>query len=342
MTETTDHTDTTAPLATTMRAVVHTRYGGPEVLAMQSVPHPVPGPDEVLVAVHATTVNRSDCGYRSAKPFIARAFTGIRRPKHRTLGSEFAGVVEQVGSAVTEFAVGDRVFGVNEQTFGANAELMPIRASGAIATMPAGTTFDEMAPVGDGGTIALACLRQCGVRAGQRVLIYGASGAIGTAAVQLAKHLGAHVTAVCTAASLDLVRSLGADEVLDHEVDDFTANGERYDVVLDAVGKHSYRRCRRSVVRSGVFATTDLGFMWHVPPLTLMSRAWRVFGLPRVRLPIPTYNKANLLDLKEAFESGAYRAVIDRRYPLAEFDAATRYVETQRKVGNVVLTVRDR
>jgi NADPH:quinone reductase-like Zn-dependent oxidoreductase len=289
--------------------------------------------------VHATTVNRTDCGFRSAKPFFTRLFTGLRRPKHRTLGSEFAGVIEQVGSAVTEFAVGDRVFGVNMQTFGAHADLMCMRASGAITTMPEGMAFDEAAPVGDGGTIALACLGQCGVQAGQRILIYGASGAIGTAAVQLARHLGAHVTAVCNTKNLELVRSLGADEVIDYTVDDFTQNGQRYDVVLDAVGKHSYRRCRRSIVRGGTFATTDLGFGWHVPPLTLITR---VIGAHRVRLPIPTYDKANLLALKHLVEAGEFRPVIDRRYPFADVVEATRYVETQQKTGNVVLLVAPR
>lgn len=316
-----------------MRAVMHARYGGPEVLTLASIDRPRPGRGEVLVAVHASTVNRTDCGVRAATPFISRFFTGLLKPKHTTVGSEFAGVVEELGTEVEEFAVGDHVFGV---TIEANAEFVRVRAAGAITTMPDGLTFEETAPIGDGGILALTCLDQSGVRSGQRIVIYGASGAIGTAAVQLAKHRGAHVTAVTDTARVDLVRSLGADEVIDYTVEDFTTNGQRYDVVLDAVGKHSYRRCRHSIVKGGVFATTDLGFAWHVPPLTLLSR---VVGPHRVRLPIPTYNKANLLEIKAAVEAGAFRAIIDRSYPLTEFAEATCYVETGHKTGNVVLVI---
>jgi NADPH:quinone reductase-like Zn-dependent oxidoreductase len=319
-----------------MKAVVHDRYGPPEVLRIVEVERPEPAENEVLVKVRATTVTRSDCGFRSATPFFSRAFTGLRRPKRRIGGMELAGEVESVGAAVTEFDVGDRVFGIRG---GAHAEFVCVREQGALAHIPADMSFEEAAPVPDGAIIALACVRKAELRAGQRILIYGASGAIGTAAVQLAKHLGAHVTAVCNTKNVEVVRSLGPDEVVDYQQEDFTRNGETYDVVLDAVGKHSFRRCRRSLKPGGHYISTDLGFMWHVPPLALASR---VIGSKRVTLPLPHYTKENVVFLKELIEAGGYRAVVDRRYPLEDVVEATRYVETGQKTGNVVLTLNGR
>ena len=317
-----------------MRAVVFDEYGPPEVLRVEQVERPIPKDDEVLVKVYATTVTRTDCGWRGADPFFSRVFTGIRRPKNRTPGMELAGEIEEVGSAVTEFAVGQEVFGV--KGFGANAEFVCVRERGTLAHKPASMTFEEAAAVCDGACIALACLQKAEVREGSRVLIYGASGSIGTAAVQLAKSFGAHVTAVCDTKNLELVRSLGADEVIDYLQQDFTKNGETYDVVFDAVGKHSYRRCRRSLTKGGFYLETDLGFMWHVPVLALLTR-W--IGDKRVTLTIPKYAKEDVLLVKELIETGKYRAVIDRTYALEDVVEATRYVETGQKTGNVVLTV---
>jgi NADPH:quinone reductase-like Zn-dependent oxidoreductase len=246
---------------------------------------------------------------------------------------ELAGEVEAVGAAVTEFAVGDEVFGVKG---GANAEYVCVREQGALAHKPAGMSFEDAAAVCDGGIIALACLKKADPLQGKSIVIYGATGAIGTAAVQLAKHFGADVTAVCNTKNLELVQSLGADRVIDYTQEDFTKNGETYDVVFDAVGKHSFRRSRGSLEQGGIFITTDLGFLWHVPPLALLSR-W--IGDKRVTLPIPSYTKENVLVIKELIEAGEYRAVIDRRYPLEDVVEATKYVETGQKTGNVVLTV---
>ena len=317
-----------------MRAVVHDRYGGPEVLRLEEVERPVPKEDEVLVRIHATTVNRSDCGMRGADPFFTRFFTGLRRPKRRILGMELAGEVEAIGAAVTEFDVGDQVFGVKGS--GAHAEYVCIRESAGLAHKPAGMAFEEAAAVCDGASIALACLGKADLREGRSILIYGASGSIGTAAVQLAKHFGAHVTAVCGTKALDLVSSLGADAVIDYTQEDFTTNGETYDVVFDSVGKHSFRRCRHSLKPGGIYIETDLGFMWHVPILALSSR-W--IGDKRVTLPIPKYSKEDVLFIKELIEAGKYRAVIDRTYQLEDVVEATRYVETGQKTGNVVLTL---
>ncbi len=317
-----------------MRAVVYDRYGPPEVQRLEDVARPVPNDDEVLVRIHATTVNRTDCGWLSAKPFFTRYFTGWRRPRQRILGMELAGEVEAVGTAVREFQVGDEVFGV--KGFGAHAEFVCVRESAGVAHKPAGMTFDEAAAVCDGGSIALACLRKADLREGRSILIYGATGSIGTASVQLAKHFGADVTAVGNTKSLELLRSLGADRVIDYTREDFTKNGETYDVIFDSVGMHSFRRCRRSLKPGGIFLETDLGFMWHVPLLALLTR-W--FGDKKVTLPVPNYTKEDVLFLKQVIEAGEYRAVIDRRYPLEDVVEATRYVETKQKTGNVVLTV---
>jgi NADPH:quinone reductase-like Zn-dependent oxidoreductase len=317
-----------------MRAVVYDRYGPPDVLRLEEVERPVPKDDEVLVKIHATTVNRSDCGWRSAQPFITRYFLGLRRPRRRILGSELAGEVEAVGAAVSQFEVGDHVWGVNG--FGAHAEFICVREDRPLAHKPAGLTFEEAASVCDGALIALACLRKGDLRRGRSILIYGASGSIGTAAVQLAKHFEADVTAVCNTKNVELVRSLGADRVIDYLQEDFTKNGETYDVVFDAVGKHSFRRCRRSVRPGGIYIDTDPGFMWHVPVLALLTR-W--IGDKKVTLPIPKYTKKDVLLLKELVEAGKYQAVIDRCYPLEHVVEATTYVETGQKTGNVVLTV---
>ena len=317
-----------------MRAVVYDRYGPPDVLRLEDVDRPVPGEDQLLVRIHATTVNRTDCGFRSAEFFVTRFFTGVLRPKQRIPGMEFAGVIESVGGSVTGFELGDRVFGVTGA--GANAEFACVRASGPVARVPAGMSLEDAAAATDGASLALACLRKAGSLNGKNLLVYGASGAVGTAAVQLGKHFGAHVTAVCNTKNVELVRSLGADEVIDYTRDDFTKNGKTYDVVFDAVGKHSFRRCRHSLKPGGTFTETDPGFMWHVPALSLLTR-W--VGDKKVALGITKYAKRDVELLKDLIEAGEYRPVVDRRYPLEDVVEAHRYVETGQKTGNVVLTV---
>jgi NADPH:quinone reductase-like Zn-dependent oxidoreductase len=313
-----------------MRAVVHDRYGSPDVLRLGEVDRPVPTDDEVLVRIHATTVNLTDCGVRAAKPFIVRYFTGLLKPRRKILGMEFAGVVDATGSAVTEFSVGDEVFGVRGG--GAHAEYVCVRESAPIAHKPSNMTFEQAAAVCDGAALALECLRKADVREGRTVLVYGASGSVGTAGVQLARHLGADVTAVCNSKNVELVRSLGADRVIDYTHEDFTRSGETYDVVFDAVGLHSFRRCKRSLKPGGTYMATD-GFR-NVAWALLTARADR-----RAQLAVIKYRKADVLLLKELIEAGEYRAVIDRTYPLDDVGEAHRYVETLQKTGNVVLTV---
>jgi NADPH:quinone reductase-like Zn-dependent oxidoreductase len=290
----------------------------------------------VLVKIHATTVNRTDCGFRRARPFIVRFVSGLMRPKHNILGSELAGQVEAVGAAVAQFEVGDRVFGVSAGDFGAHAEFVCMSEDAPLARMPADTTFEEAAAVCDGAILALTCLRRADLRRGRTILIYGASGSIGTAGVQLARYFDADVTAVCNTSNVETVRSLGADRVIDYTQEDFTGDGEMYDVILDAVGKTSFRRCKRALKQGGVYLETDLGFLWQNPILALLITR---IGSKRVLVPIPRYTKKDVLFLKELIEARKYRAVIDRRYPLEQVVDATRYVETEQKTGNVVLTV---
>ncbi len=317
-----------------MRAVVVDRYGPPEVQRIEEVETPIPKVDEVLIKIHATTVTRTDCGVRAASPFITRFFTGLLRPRQRILGTELAGEVAAVGAAVRDFAVGDKVFGASPWLFGAHAEFICLRESGPLARMPAGVTFEQAAAVCDGACLALMGMRPSGIRKGQKVLVYGASGSIGTAGVQLAKYFGADVTAVCGTKNLELVKSLGADRVIDYTKEDFTKNGEAYDAIFDFVGMLSFSRCRGSLKPGGIYNPTDGLQNVILAPLT--SR----IGGKRVIFPIPPrYTKEDVLFLKELIESGRYRAVIDRCYPLEDVIEATRYVETKRKTGNVVLTV---
>ena len=317
-----------------MRAVVHDRYGPPEVLRVAEVERPVPKEDEVLVRVHASTVTRGDAmAVRSVEYRFSRLVTGIRRPRRTIFGSEFAGRVEEVGAAVTELRVGDEVFGVER---GANAEYVAVRESRVIAQKPTGLTYEEAAAVPDGSLLALTMLRPVSPD-GKRVLVHGAAGSIGTGAVQLlANHFQAEVTAVCDTKDVELVRSLGAREVVDRLRDDFTKDGTTYDVIFDAVGKHSFRRCRRSLKPGGIYVTADLGFMYHVPLLALVTR---FAGSRRARLGIGRYRKEDLQLVRELVEAGRYRPVIDRTFALDEVVTATRYVETGQKTGNVVLRV---
>ena len=319
-----------------MKAAVHTRYGPPDVVRISEVDKPTAKDNQVLVKVHATTVNRTDSGLRAAKPFINRFFTGLRRPRVTILGNEFAGAVEAVGRGVTAFEVGDRVFGYNGTRFGAHAEYLAMPEDGSLATMPADLTYEEAAASTEGSHYALSLIRKAKLRRGQDVLVYGATGAIGSAAVQLLKHLGANVTAVCGSEQLELVRGLGADRVIDYTAGDFTKDEQRYDVVLDAVGKSSFGRTKRLLKPRGIYLSSDLGPLSQNPILALITP---LFGGKRVRFPIPRDNQEMVRYFKGLIESGAFRPLIDRRYRLEEIVEAYRYVESGQKIGNVVISV---
>jgi NADPH:quinone reductase-like Zn-dependent oxidoreductase len=315
-----------------VKAVVCDRYGPPDVLRISQVRRPAPAADEVLVRVRASSVTRSDCGLRNTEYFFSRAITGLRRPKQPIVGMEFAGVVEELGSAVTGFAAGEEVFGIKS---GANAEYVCVGESGVIARKPTGLSFEQAAVVADGGLSALSMLPALGPVEGRQIVVYGASGSIGTAAVQVAKHFGARVTAVCDTKHVDLVRSLGADEVVDYLQEDWRRRGP-YDGVFDAVGKSSFRKARPALKPGAAYVSADLGFMWH-GPLVILGTRW--LGSRKAKLGIVRYRQDDLLRLRELVEAGEYRPVIDRSYPVEEVVEASRYVESGQKTGNVVLTL---
>ncbi len=321
-----------------MKAAQYTQYGPPEIVQIVDVPKPTPRENEVLVKVHATTVNRTDCGFRSAEYFISRFFSGLLRPKNKTLGCEFAGEIEAIGSGVTTFTVGDRVFGFNDQTWGGHAEYLVIAEKDAITTMPAEITFEEAAPIAEGGHYALCDIRAAKVTAGQNALVYGATGAIGSAAVQLLKAKGLRVTAVCATPHVALVRGLGADEVIDYMQQDYTQTTQRFDLVFDAVGKTSFGKCKPVLTSKGIYISTELGKNWQNVWFALTTPIW---GGKKVLFPIPTISKEDVEYLKSLVETGQYKPVIDRKYTfkLADIVAAYRYVETGQKIGNVVVTV---
>jgi NADPH:quinone reductase-like Zn-dependent oxidoreductase len=319
-----------------MKAAVHTSYGPPDVVRIAEVEKPTAKDNEVLVKVHATTVNRTDCGFRAAKPFFVRFFTGLVRPRVAVLGSEFAGEVEAVGSGVRSFEVGDRVFGFSGSWFGAHAEYMATPEDGSVAAMPANVTFEEAAASTEGSHYALSFIRKAKIRSGQDVLVNGATGAIGSAAVQLLKRLGANVTAVCDTEHVELVRGLGADRVIDYTAEDFTQDEQTYDVVLDAVGKSSFGRCKRLLKPRGIYLSSDLGPLSQNPILALVTP---LLAGRRVMFPIPRDNQEMVRYFKDLIASGAFKPVIDRRYPLSQIVEAYRYVETGQKIGNVVISV---
>ena len=324
-----------------MKAVVYDTYGPPEVLHLEEVERPVPKEDEVLVKIHAATVNRLDVHTREANrkgglfvQILSRLVSGFRRPRQPILGSEFAGEVVEVGTAVREFAVGDRVFGNTGLSFGTHAEFVCVREGGRIAHMPAGSSFMHASAITDGALNALWLLKLADVHEGKKLLVYGASGSIGSAGVQLAKHFGADVTGVTSTKNLELVRSIGADRVIDYNREDFTKNGQTYDAIFDAVGKHSFERCKGSLKPGGKYLATD-GFTNVV-----LGQWTKRFGDKRVVFELPPrYTKQNVNFLKELMEGGEFKPVIDRCYPMEEVVAAARYVETERKTGNVVLTI---
>jgi len=321
-----------------MKAIIYEKYGPPDVLELKEMPTPVPKDNEILVKIHTTTVNRTDCGLRKADPFIARFFTGLLRPKNKILGSEFAGVVESTGKNVKEFKEGDRVFGHSGAKFSTHAEYICLTEEDPVVLKPYNMTYEEAASVCDGAILAWTYLRRANILKGQNVLVNGASGSIGTTGVQLAKYCGADVTAVCSTGNVELVKDLGADRVIDYTKEDFTRDDRSYEVVFDAVGKSSFSRCKKILKPGGIYLSTELGFMAQNPFLNLLTS---MIGSKRVIFPLPKYTKEDVLFLKDLIEEGSLKAVIDRQYSLKQIIEAHRYVETGHKKGNVVITLEE-
>ncbi len=319
-----------------MKAVVNDVYGPPEVLKVMDVARPVPKDNEILIKIHATTVNRTDCGFRHPEYLIVRLIAGLMKPRNKILGSELAGVVEATGKDVKTFRPGDRVYGLSTYKFGTHAEYVCVAEDKAVTNMPVNMTFEEAAAVCDGAFLALANIKKINFKPGIKILINGATGSIGTAAVQLARHYGATITAVCNTKNIQLIRSLGADETIDYTKEDFTTMGGQYDVVFDAVGKSSFFKCRKVLKPGGIYFSTELGYLSQNIFLALITP---MLGGRKVLFPIPKDTKEDMILLRTLIEAGKYRAVIDRTYPLDEIVEATRYVETGEKTGNVVITV---
>lgn len=325
-----------------MKAVVYTKYGPADVLQLTEVEKPAPKDNEVLIKIYATSVTTGDCnarGFTFVPPgfrFLARLMFGLRKPRKPILGMEFAGEIESVGKDVSLFRKGDPVFGTTEARFGAYAEYTCIPEAAALAVKPSNMSHEEAAVVPFGALTALVFLRdKAKIQSGQKVLIYGASGCVGTYAVQLAKYYGAEVTAVCSAANLALVKSLGADKVIDYTQEEFTQNGETYDIIFDTVGKTSFSGCRSSLKEKGLYLAGAGG------PEALVQMAWTsIIGGKRVLAGVALARKEDLIFLKELIEAGKLNSVIDRCYPLEQTAEAHRYADQGHKKGNVVITLR--
>ena len=324
-----------------MKAAVYNRYGPPDVLQIEDVEKPVPKDNEVLVRIHATTVCAGDWRMRKADPFLVRVMNGFWRPKKiRILGMEFAGKVESVGKAVTRFAEGDNVFGSTGFKFGAHAEYVCLPEDGVLAIKPDNMTHEEAAAVLFGGVSALYFLKKAKIQAEQKILIYGASGSVGIFAVQLAKHFRAHVTGVCSTTNLDLVKSLGADEVVDYTKEDFSRAGQIYDIVFDTVGKSGFSRSLKSLKRGGSYVRVGgSGRLSSILGGILRGMWVSTTSTTKVISGVAGAAAGDVSFLKGLIEAGKLRTVIDRRYSLAEIAEAHRYAEAGHKKGHVVIVL---
>lgn len=321
-----------------MKAIVYKKYGPPEVLQLKDVEKPTPKDNELLIRIYATTVTATECTFRKGEPFFSRLFTGLRRPKITTLGEELAGEIEAVGKDVKLFKEGEKIFGTAGPGFGANAEYICIPEDGVLARKPTNMNFEEAASSVDGFLTALPFLRDKGnIQSGQKVLIYGASGSVGAAAVQIARYFGAETSAVCSSSNVALVKMLGANKVIDYTKEDFSQSGEAYDIIFDAVGKTSFSCCKSSLKEKGIFLEAGIGL--GIFPQVLWTS---MFGGKRAKIAAtglrpPKERTKDLIFLKELMETGKIKPVIDRRYPLEQIVQAHGYVDKGHKKGNVVL-----
>lgn len=321
-----------------MRAIITTGYGSPEIFKVDKVAKPNAKPDEILIRIHASSVTKADTMMRTGKPFIGRLMIGLTKPKNPIWGTGFSGIIEAVGSEVTKFKAGDKVFGENIATMGTYAEYVTVPEDGIVAHLPGNLSFEEAAGMCDGGITSLNFLTNLGnIKAGQQVLINGASGALGTAAVQIAKHFGAEVTGVCSTKNLSMVKELGANHVIDYTKHDFTSNTNTYDLIYDTVGVRSFAECRDALTENGVYASPVLGM-----PLLSDMMVTSIFGKKKAKFSatgaLPAKETKRLLQmLLEIIEAGNLKGILDRSYPLEQLAEAHEYVDKGHKKGNVVL-----
>jgi NADPH:quinone reductase-like Zn-dependent oxidoreductase len=321
-----------------MKAIITTGYGSPEIFKVDNVAKPTAKPNEILVRIHASSVSKADTMMRTGKPYIGRLFMGLTKPKNQIWGTGFAGVIDAIGSDVTQFKLGDKVFGENIETFGTYAEYVTVSEDGIVAHLPENLSFEEAAGMCDGGITSLNFLCNLGnIKAGQKVLINGASGALGTAAIQLAKHFGAEVTGVCSTKNISLVWELGADDVIDYTKRDFTRNANSYDLIYDTVGVRSFADCRNALTENGIYASPVLGM-----PLLGDMMSTSIFGNKKAKFSatgaLPQKEIKHLLSiLIEIIEEGHLKGIVDRTYALEQVVDAHEYIDMGHKKGNVVL-----
>lgn len=320
-----------------MRAAVYRRYGNPEVIKLEEILKPVPNDNEVLVRVIASSMNRTDCGYRKPEyPVIIRLINGLIRPKINIMGSEFSGIVESVGKNVNLFNPKDKVFGLKTDKFGTHSEYICISENASISQMPDNISYEEAAGVCDGLMLALAYIREIDFSKNIKILINGASGSIGIAFLQLANYYGAEITAVCSKKSIPIIKSLGVEKIIDFNEEDFTKTDEKFDVVFDAVGKSSYFKCKKLLNNGGLYFSTELGVLAQNVLLPFFTK---IFSNTKIKFPIPKDNKKDVEFFKMLIEKWEYKPVIDKVYSFEEIVEAAKYVETGSKVGNVVIKI---
>ncbi len=323
-----------------MKAFVYREYGPPDVLKLEDVDKPTPAGNEVLVKVYASSVNRTDCANLTAKPDIMRLTMGLFKPKKPIPGTEFAGKIEAIGKAVTSFHVGDDVFGFDDSGVSAYAEYLVIDANKGMATLPSSLSYKEASGSIEGGHYAYNIINKINLKRGDHVMVYGASGAIGTAAVQLLKYYGAVVTAVCSTNSIEVLKSLGADTIIDYEKEDFTKTGKQYDFVFDTVGKSTFGKCKPLLKPGGTYISSELGPMIQNVYFSLITAI--VGSVPfqsgkQVKFPLPLNIKRSIVLIRKLIEEGNYGPVIDRTYPFEQIPDAFRYVQSGKKIGSVVI-----
>lgn len=319
-----------------MKAQIYTQYGPPSVIRFAEIAKPTVGKSDVLIQVKAATVNRTDSGFRSAEYFVSRFFSGLFRPKQPVLGCEFAGIVSEIGSEVSKFKVGDRVFGFDDQGFGGHAEFKVIDENKGITIIPEGLDFETAAALSEGSHYALGNIRAANVQADQHVLVIGGTGAIGSAAIQLIKAIGAKVTAVCPGAHMNTVRNLGADRVVNFQTEDFTQTEERYDFIFDAVGKSRFSICKPLLKENGIYISTELGpGMENI----FLAIKHKFTSGKKLLFPLPTFSQEDIKFLKNQYQQGLFKPLIDRVYEFDQIVEAYTYVETGQKIGNVILRV---
>jgi NADPH:quinone reductase-like Zn-dependent oxidoreductase len=320
----------------TMKALVSTVYGSTDVLHFKEIDRPVPKENEVLIKVKATTVNRTDSGLLKAEYFAVRLFLGLFKPKINVLGSEFSGDIVAIGKNVQSFKVGDAVFGLSTAHFGTHAEYLCLSENDSIALKPTNMSYEQAAAICEGAYLAMNYYKAVNLKAGHKILINGTTGSIGSAGVQLAKYFGAEITAVANTKNIDLVYSLGANEVINYEQEDFTQRTGSYDFVFDAVGKSSFFQSKHLLKKGGIYFSTELGFAYANPILALLGLT---FDGKKVIFPIPKDDKEQILFFKKLIETRHYRAIIDRTYPFEQIVEAYKYVQTGQKTGNVVIVM---